>query len=367
MMNKNMIWFCLCLLFAGFFTGCTDDDENKSVVPDPFYGVLIGNQGNYSESNGSVSFYKERDKSLVNLYFYSRNGRYVGSMIEDICAGENYTLLVCNNPGKVEILNSGTFVVVGAPVTTGLSNPRRAVINGAKAYVSCWGDADDPTASWWTYSHGYVAEIDLATRTITRQFDGGSDVEGVLVSGNELFVANALGVKVFDLTSGENTANIDDQAPWNGSKFLLRGTGNLVWVTLAGGGVYSFDASTHQFGESIPVQVPIDWTGVAAISLNKNKIYYFTNEYAEDWSLLGSAIHEINLLTGTSTSAAEPFISGTYFYGVGVNPYSGLIYTGEVANFAANGTLLVYDESGTLIDSKEVGVGPCRFSFMPEE
>lgn len=366
MMKSKVLWFGLWVTMAGLMTGCSGFDETPPVVSDPVFGVLIGNQGNFYESNGSVSFYKESDKSLVNLYFHSRNARYVGAMIEDICAGDNYTLLVCANPSKVEILNAETFVATGAPVSVGLSNPRRAVISGTKAYVSCWGEPDDMTADWWTYSNGYVVEIDLLTRTITRRFECGTDVEGVMAFGNELFVANAQGVQVFSLSSGAHSASIDDQAPWNGSKFILPGSGDLVWVTLAGGGVFSFDKVTHQFEEAIATQVPVDWTGVAAINGDKDRIYYFTNDFSA-WPAVSSAIHKINLLTGTSTSAAEPFVSGTYFYGVGVNPYTGLIYTGEVEGFSANGTLLVYDETGVLADSKEVGVGPCRFAFMPEE
>ena len=58
----------------------------------------------------------------------------------------------------------------------------------------------------------------------------------------------------------------------------------------------------------------------------------------------------------------QPLIDQS-FYGLGVDPVSGEILTGEAPDFSSEGTFYRYAPTGDLIESYSVGIAPNGFAF----
>ena len=59
-------------------------------------------------------------------------------------------------------------------------------------------------------------------------------------------------------------------------------------------------------------------------------------------------------------------ISGSNWYGLGVDPQTDIIYVADAAGFLSNGSVLRYDREGNLAGQFDVGRGPRDFVFRQE-
>ena len=96
---------CMTLL-----SSCDKEEESRDRErnTDERYSCLIINQGNYSESNGSISIIN-KDEKIENQVYKESNGEPLASIIESaVDCGSTWALL-CNNEDKVEIIDKITF------------------------------------------------------------------------------------------------------------------------------------------------------------------------------------------------------------------------------------------------------------------
>ena len=71
-------------------------------------------------------------------------------------------------------------------------------------------------------------------------------------------------------------------------------------------------------------------------------------------------IYKVNV----ANNSYGKLFTGTYFYGVGVSPVTGDVFTSEVS-FTSNSVLKVVASSdGTIINSATAGIGTCRYLFF---
>jgi DNA-binding beta-propeller fold protein YncE len=110
--------------------------------------------------------------------------------------------------------------------------------------------------------------------------------------------------------------------------------------------------------------MPIDWSGKIANNYIGTKIYSFKTEFdAATYAPLWAAIYEFDVETKTNREFYRG-VAGSWFYSVGVSPYTGNVYTADVNRFIGNSLLIALDPSGNKIDQKEVGVGTSGMRFM---
>jgi YVTN family beta-propeller protein len=334
-------------------------DEPQPETPTPTTsayesGVFVTNEGPFSNGSGTISYFDKTNSTVSNDIFQSKNGYPLGSIVQSMAIYNSKGYIVVNNAGKVEIVDAGTFASVG--VVSGLNSPRCFLgVNSTTGYVSEWG-ADNMT--------GAVKVVNLSTNTVTSTIATGKGAENMLKVGNKVYVACGGGfgndsvVTVIDALTNMVTGTIDVGA---NPKSLQVDANGKIWVLCAG--KFALDFSLEQSGSLVRIN-PTD----NSIELD----FPLTSTYSQPFHLVINAAKTSLYYTFDSKVYTQSVNSSTLnttavisrnFYSLGIDAANDYIYGGNAGNFSANGNVLRYNASGTVVDSFAVGIIPGGFCF----
>ena len=311
-------------------------------------GIFVINEGSYNSNNGSVSYVGSENSIIINNIFEAANSRPLGDIVQSLCiVNDSLGFIVVNNSAKLEVVRLSTFEAVTEPFA--ITYPRYFLQSGdEKGYLT--------SGSF----QGSVLVFDLLSYEITDSISVGFGPETMLLLDNRVFVANSGGwgldstISVISTASDAvsnilYTAKCPVDMVFDDQKFL--------WVYCRGYTNYA-DVETEAYIQKInpdngailvqeQVGRALDYAAVPArcASSPDGSVIYFTRP---------DGIYSID--AETPVFGDEPLISGS-FYGLEVNPEDGNIYVFE-SSFTGNGTMKVYDQSGTLISTGDVGIGP---------
>jgi YVTN family beta-propeller protein len=362
-------------LFAAVaFTSC-DKDTDGPAGEYAQNGVLISNEGAMTKSNASVSFYSHDTRSVENESFKKVNAPLVlGDVLQHMAQHGDRLYLVMNNSGKVVVSNANTLKAESE--IAGLDAPRYfAALNENKGYVTEWLGYDPST---YMYGNGRVAVVDLKTNTVTKTITVGVQPEQLVIAGGKLYVANNGGNTVTVINTATDAVETSITVN-NGPNSLALDRNNMLWVSSSGTKVWDVDgdnnwfvseemstsgslakintssnavASTFTFSQKAPSP------GKLSLNGSRDKLYYVFNNKV--W------VQDVN----AATLATKPIVDrgSRYtpygFYGLGVDPGSGMIYAGKAPDFVSNGWVVRYNpQSGAPVDSFRVGLAPNGFLF----
>ncbi len=355
MTMKTNLLLILALAAGLFFTACKKESVEEEPTPEPVdngyaEGVLISNEGAFGAGNGSISYFDTDKNTITNELFKTVNNIPLGDVVQSVYRGEKYTYVCVNASNKVEVINSKTFETVAT--ITDIPQPRFAIENDGKLYVSCWGNG------------GQIKTIDTESNLIIDSIMVGTGPEGIAIAANKLFVANSGGfgidstISVIDLSNNNISTIILDA--YNPGSLAVDASSN-VWVLAKGNIIYdaswnpighnpsklfSINSTTNSIGKTINLFAD-KHPARMAISGNKERIYY-----GAGYGFTG--IFKLNI----HDTSADPnsFIDGDY-YGFLVNENNEEIFALS-APFGANGLLTRYAANGDKIDENEVGIFP---------
>ena len=308
-------------------------------------GILVSNEGPFSNGTGTVTFISE-DLSVVNNGIYKMtNDEDLGNVVQSIGFTENEAFIVANVSNKINVVNRYTFEKI-ASITDGLNNPRYFIEANGKGYVTNWGDTADETDD-------FVAIINLQNYSVFGP-------EAILAKDNTVYVAHqgAWGqnnkVSVINTTSNEliKTLTVGDVP----NSMQLDASGNL-WVLASGKPAYTGDETAGVLTKINTVTNEVD-----------NNIQFETTQHPSSLNLdagilyyrLGDTVFEQSL-SATSLNM-ETVLEGVSFYTMVVN--NGRLYGTDAGDYASNGTLTVYDLNTELtIKALTVGIIPGGIYF----
>lgn len=315
-------------------------------------GILVSNEGPFSNGTGTVTFISE-DLSVVNNGIYKMtNDEDLGNVVQSIGFTENEAFIVANVSNKINVVNRYTFEKI-ASITDGLNNPRYFIEANGKGYVTNWGDTADETDD-------FVAIINLQNYTVEGTISVIFGPEAILAKDNTVYVAHqgAWGqnnkVSVINTTSNEviKTLTVGDVP----NSMQLDASGNL-WVLASGKPAYTGDETAGVLTKINTVTNEVD-----------NNIQFETTQHPSSLNLdggilyyrLGDTVFEQSL-SATSLNM-ETVLEGVSFYTMVVN--NGRLYGTDAGDYASNGTLTVYDLNTELtIKALTVGIIPGGIYF----
>jgi|TARA_R110000744_G_scaffold71617_2_gene144398 hypothetical protein len=341
------------LLIIGLSWSCSNDDEEiQEPMGDYANGILVSNEGPFSNGTGTVTFISE-DLSVVNNGIYKMtNDEDLGNVVQSIGFTENEAFIVANVSNKINVVNRYTFEKI-ASITDGLNNPRYFIEANGKGYVTNWGDTADETDD-------FVAIINLQNYTVEGTISVILGPEAILAKDNTVYVAHqgAWGqnnkVSVINTTSNEliKTLTVGDVP----NSMQLDASGNL-WVLASGKPAYTGDETAGVLTKINTVTNEVD-----------NNIQFETTQHPSSLNLdggilyyrLGDTVFEQSL-SATSLNM-ETVLEGVSFYTMVVN--NGRLYGTDAGDYASNGTLTVYDLNTELtIKALTVGIIPGGIYF----
>ncbi len=324
--------------------------------------VLVINEGNFSDHSATISLYSEELGEIKNGVFKEANDIYIGTTItsgSSTLTGE--ALLVCNNPDKIEIVDSKSGKIVESEVSDGLENPRTAVAIGEKIYVTNWGYEFEVDETGWRrhYHKSFLAVYDRGSKTQIDKIEVGTGAEGLLVVADRIFIATEEGVRVFTNYNDqiELLATISPDGDSDGAKHMVMDNNFNVWASFPSTGLVKIDPTLLKVDKVIDLPLD-DMDAYIAKDLYGEYIYSYYTEFDENYQPVEATIYKI----ATGSGVVTPIYTGTYFYGIGVSPSTGDIFTAETS-FTANSTMKVISPEGELKNSVVAGIAAKRFLF----
>ena len=296
--------------------------------------------------------------------YEAANGVPLASNIQSMSIYNDIAYLMSNAGDKIDILDATTLKAEGNPVSDDIIKPRYFAAYGNTAYISCWGEVTD----WSVMANSYIAKLDLASKTVTKiMLPGGP--EGVIVLDDKLYVGLSVTnkVAVIDLAT-QGISYIEVSAV--PQQFVTDGDGN-IWVSM----VSKF--STPFPGDKLGLAVinpktdkvidEVNFPGIGSegwidITSDQKTIYVMG---AEAWPETATTIFSVDVKNRTIGSNA--LITGENYYGFKVNPVNNDIYVLVSPDPSASGSLEIYADNGTLLNSETTGTGPNHVLFYAIE
>jgi len=232
------------------------------------------------------------------------------------------------------------------------SNPWNVAVAGGFAYVT--GLATNS-----------VYKLDLTSETVTNTWSVGQSPEGVIVSGNRLYVTNTA-FDPYDFSYGQGSVSIldinngDELERVNVSKnpqAIAVGPDGLINVICTGdyaaisGMIYFIDPWEMMAVDSLatggfPVKFAINQAGVGFIAaggwVNAGHVYSY------------DALNR-NLIRGDN----DPILVGTGSYGIAIDSIGNIYSVGQIAN-----TVTQFEAEGGILDTYNVGSGPVSIAIL---
>lgn len=357
---KKVFHLLLLAIFATLFiTSCEKEPSGPEITFDQ--KVLIINEGNFTEHSASLSLFDEKTMSITNRVYETANGISIGaSIVSGTISPAKEAYLVCNNPDKIDIVDATTGKLKST-ITNSLASPRNMIFAGDRLFVTNW-DYDHVVNDfgWWEFNKSYIAVYNATTGAFIKKIPAGTDAEGIAMLGTRLFVAVKEGVRVFDISREDYPVitTIRAQGVTGGAKHLIFDNTYKLWASFPDKGIVRIDP-TNLIADKV-VEVPVDYMGgFITTGGNGSKIYTFTTIYDNNYNAVSASIYSVEAVSGNVTEV----LKGTNFYGVGVSPSTGNIFTAET-NFASNSLLKVAGPDGTVKTTASAGIGTSRYLFF---
>ena len=357
---KKLFHLLLIATIAVFsLSSCEKDPQGPDITFDQ--KVLIINQGNFTEHSASLSLFDENTMTITNRVYETANGISIGAtIISGTISPQKEAYLVCNNPDKIDIVEASTGKLKSS-ITNSLASPRNMIFAGDKLYVTNWDyEYIVNDFGWWEYPNSYIAVYDAVTKAFIKKIPAGTDVEGIAMYGTRLFVAVKEGVRVFDASRVDYPVitTIRAEGVTGNAKHLVFDGSYKLWASFPEKGLVRIDPVNLVVDRV--VEVPVDsMDGYITADAKGNKIYTYKTEYDNNYNPSGASIFSLEV----STNSVSEVLSGTIFYGVGVSPATGNIFTAETS-FSSNSLLKVAGSDGTIKTTASAGIGTSRYLFF---
>lgn len=345
----------LALIVVGMVLtfSCSNDDDTAQPEPQGAYenGILIANQGNFGQGNGSISFVSNDFSYSEHKVFSNVNGKPIGDVAQDISFYGDLAYIIVNNSQKIEVVNRYTFESV-ATIDSGLHNPRYMAISNGKGYVTNWGDGNNP-------ADDFVAILNLETNLVSATIAVEEGPEQIISNGNTLYVAHAGGYSQNNIVSVINSStdavtttitvgDVPNSMVVDGQGVLyVLSAGIPAWTeNETGGQLDIINTSSNTVTSTIDFQVD---QHPAHLSFDQAFYYY-----------MGGEVYKLE--AGSIEVPTESVIQGVNFNFMTVK--DGVLYGADAKDYVSNGVLASYDlTTFAKKHSVEVGLIPGGIYF----
>lgn len=349
----------MLLLLVASLTACDPTDPQPSSGK---YGkgVLVVNEGNFLEKNGSLSFIKENDEVISDV-FQTENGVAIGGIIQ---SAKGYNLsnfspvadklaIITNNIDQVIFTEASDLKLASVLGANGnakqIENPQAFAALGNKGYVTNWGDIG---RAFGANPEGFITEIDLQTRTFVRKIPTPNlRPQGIVAVNNKLYVSN----------NNTNTLSVYDSngsliqtivVARNPDKMIIDGQ-NKLWVIC----LPDFGSTRGSLIRINPItdQTELTISDVPCNSFNSRIAFYNNKIYVAS----ANKVFTIDI----NTQAVSELISNDFSVGgIGVNPQNGDLYIAEEVYTQAS-RIRRFSNTGTFIKEYLGGIATNSFLF----
>lgn len=352
---------CLLLIALFAFTACDSNGPTARIVT----GIYVGNQGNFSDNNGSVSIY-DPSTGQTNADVFPG----LGGLVQNILLDGDRAFILLNfddsfstGHGRIDIMDLNTNQ---RTAQIDISTPRSAMLDGNTLWVT-------------NLYANTVTPVDLSTNTAGTAIDVGFNPEGLALSGGNLFVANSgfgssTTVSMIDAVSGSVTNTLD--VGCDGPRGLLSDDDGDIWVFCTGQTL--FDPVTFEIiGQTNGAAVVLNGSTGAEITRVEMDAQHGGGAIGQDvfhvpgrnevWAVKGAELLRFDTSTNSLVEAITPEIQAGHFIGsVGYDEVNDRLLIGSFADYASAGSVIIADRTGAEVGSFTTGIAPATIVVREE-
>ncbi|MBK9419986.1 MAG: YncE family protein [Flavobacteriales bacterium] len=335
----------LALIGMLAITACRKDrpDEPEVVVPNiGVGGVFIPNEGNFQAGNATVSYYDIATGIATEDLYAPANGTSLGDVCQSMRLFNGKAYVVVNNSGKVVVVDPATFVTTAT--ITGFASPRFLLpVGNHKAYVT------DLYANT-------IAVVDLASNSITGHIPCPGWTEELALVDGKAFVTNKSHNYVYVINTATDVLE-DSIAVSRGSNSICLDTHGKLWVACSGGSgtqpaLYRIDPQSNTIEADFPFPTTSDSPWRLSMNSDNDTLYYLNGD-----------VFRMPITSTTLPAGAFVPAAGRNFYGLGVEPQTGVLYVSDASDYVQRGTVYRYRSDGSVANTFLAGTIPGGFVF----
>ena len=318
-------------------------------------GVYVANQGNFSDNNGSITFYDLATEQATEVL-----GDF-GTLVQSIVLYDGKGYVMANTTGAVDVLDLATQQRV-AQITTVPSPRYLTVVDGPKAYVS-------------NLFSGTITAVHLTDGMAMGTVDVGSNPEDIAVTGARAYVANSgfggdSTLTVIDTQTDTLLDTID--LGCDGPRHLEVDAEGEVWAFCVGNTIYNADFTQIIAQTNGAVVVLNGATGevvtrldlafqVGAASLGQDA--YYAASSGEIFLVHGTDL----LVFDTATNTQQPPITLSGDESVGGVAYDAAtqrFYAARITDFTTTGFVSIHSRDGQEVARFDAGIAPAHVALL---
>ncbi len=341
-------WICLVLALL-FFPMSAFGQLTTSAV-------YVGNQGNFSDANGTVSIYTPATAESVPDGLPNLN-----TLVQNITLHENTGFVMANTSDRIDIFDLASNMRTGQILD--IPSPRyMTVVADDKAYVS-------------NLFSSTVTIIDLATQAVAGSISAGTNPEDIAAAAGYAFVANngfgfdstltridiATDTVVDTLSlgcDGPRSLEVDNEDElWvfcNGKTVFNSDFTEIIEQT--NGQVLVVDPATTEIKERINVD-----TQIGASSSGQDTYFDATNNTI--YLVRGSELLVFD--TASNTQGTSVTVPGDESVGgVAFDAASNQLYLGRITSFTEVGFVSVHSTDGAEVSRFDAGIAPTSIVLL---
>ncbi len=347
-MNNNLTKLIGLAILTVFLVACRKDKPAPITTQfnNSSSGVFISNEGNFQFGNASIGFYNLNDQNYADDLFKNANNRPLGDVCQSLYFFNNKIYITVNNSNKIEVVNPSTFSSIAT--ITGLQSPRYFLpVSIQKAYIT-------------DYNANAISVIDLNSNALIKKIACKGWTEELLMSNGKVYVTNKDSKALYVIDPLRDTIIDSIQIGYGANSIQLDRFNNL-WVLSNGNAQTNEVASLSQINttsdsviKTIPFNTISEQPWRLKINGSADTLYYLNN---------GVYALPIN----ATQLNQQPLIpeSKRLFYGLGVDPFSNVIYVSDAIDYVQKGIIYRFQSNGQLINSFRAGIIPNDFYFKP--
>ena len=350
-MKKTINKITTLIIASLVISSCTKDSnppDSNGIYDD---GYFVTNEGNFGSGNGSISFVSS-DGIVENNVFVTTNSFPLGDVVQSMSIIDENAYIVVNNSSKIEVASIDSMISVGT--IEDIISPRYIIeVSNTKAYISDWGSNS-------------IHVLDLNNLEILSTISVGNGPEKMIYSNGYVYVCNVGGwgyEKTISVIDASNDLLINTIEVGDKPNSIVTDVNDNIWVLC--GGYTEYDANWNVVSQSAGSLVKITNNSIVStfnfdvgnspsdLIINDNGTSLFYSDGSWSKNVYKFNISDLDLPT-------TPIISRN-FYGLGYN--DGYIYGSDAVDYVQNGWSYKYNESGTIVDSVQVGIIPGSYCF----
>lgn len=352
--SKCFLMAVVTMFASAVMTSCNSDNNDEPKIPGNETGIrkaFILNEGSWGGNNAGIAMYAPNgDADFVSDIYFAKNNAKLGDLANDMVEKNGNIYVLLNGSKYVARINKEGVELARFVLGESEGTPRWLDIEDNYLYVSQYG--------------GKVYKLNATTLAPVGEYNGGNNLEGIVVENGKLYVANAYKVdgsgnyvyntevKVVDVATMKQIGAIEviqnpERIVEIDGEIYVMSKGNYVEISP------SMQVLDVEAGKSTHI------TNADKITEGNNGLIYgIRSAYDANWNLTNE-FFTYNPNTGdveeqSFLKDAPSIFSTIAIYLLEVDEKTGDIYVGT-SDYVTTGTIYRFNKNGKLLETFDSG------------